>query len=97
MTGDAAAAAEMAAAAAAEEASENSKRFGVPGVEAETVPEVAAESRRVPTAAGVRSGERDNRAAAAPATCGADMDVPLMAEKAVADVIPADVIPTPGA
>ena len=74
-----------------------SRRFGVPALDAVTAPEVDAETSFDATAAGVSSGELDSTAAAAPATCGDAMDVPLIEAVAVVEPEPADVMPTPGA
>jgi hypothetical protein len=49
------------------------------------------------TAAGCAAGTEERYRAAAPATCGAAMDVPLMVAVAVAEEIPAETMEEPGA
>ena len=49
------------------------------------------------TAAGVADGCAESSSAAAPATCGAAMEVPEMVLVAVGDVYQAEVMPEPGA
>jgi len=75
----------------------NSRRFGVPAVAAETAPGVAAESSFAATSAGGRPGDRDSIMAAAPATCGEAIEVPLIRAVAVVEPGDADLMPTPGA
>ena len=69
----------------------------MPAVAAVMEPGVAADSRWLATAAGAASGDPERTAAAAPATCGVAMEVPLIEAMAVVEAVPADVIPTPGA
>ena len=58
---------------------------------------VAVEYSRERTWAGVMLGLALRMRAAAPATCGAAMDVPLFVANAVSERYPADTTSTPGA
>jgi hypothetical protein len=77
--------------------SEKSSLLGVPTVAAETTPVVAEEIRADDTWAGVRAGLLESRTAAAPATCGDAIDVPLSDAVAAVAVYQVDVTATPGA
>src|SRR6478735_8475775 len=64
----------------------NSRRFGVPAVAPVTTPEVALAASAAATSAGARAGFCESSRAAAPAVCGAAMDVPDMDAVAVVEV-----------
>ena len=71
--------------------------FTVPDGSPLTRPVVALPISELATAAGVRFGDVPSSSAAAPATCGDAIDVPLIVAVAVADPIQSDVMPDPGA
>ncbi len=75
----------------------NSSRFGEPVPAPVTTPVVESATSRSRTWAGVKLGFADSTNAAAPATCGVAIDVPLMVFVAVLDVDQADVMLEPGA
>ncbi|BAS09784.1 hypothetical protein AHiyo4_32060 [Arthrobacter sp. Hiyo4] len=72
-------------------------RLGVPGPAAATTSMVVLATILAATSAGLRAGLTESRAAAAPTTCGTDMEVPDMVRVAVDEVCPAETMPTPGA
>lgn len=73
------------------------RRFGEPVPGDETMPDVAPATRRSVTCCGVRVGWPSSNKAAAPATCGAAIEVPLSVAVAVSFVAKAEVIELPGA
>src|SRR5688500_4360655 len=74
-----------------------SSRFGVPAPGAAMTSVLVWASSFAETSAGLSAGFADSRSAAAPATCGAAMEVPLMVAFAVVELMPADAMPAPGA
>lgn len=72
-------------------------RLGEPGMASLTMDAVATCSKRSATWLGVRFGSCWSNSAAAPATCGQAIDVPLMVALPVSDDTAADVIDEPGA
>jgi hypothetical protein len=74
-----------------------SRTFGEPPPGPVTRPVVPAETRALRTAAGVAVRLALRCSAAAPATCGVAMDVPLIVLVAVVPVCQADVMLEPGA
>lgn len=72
-------------------------KFGDPTPALPTTPCVAWATSCAETAAGDKDGSLSNNRAAAPATCGAAMDVPLSSLEAVSLETPAERMPTPGA
>jgi len=80
-----------------ENASVYNRRFGESAIGWLTMSTVAANRRCSATWLGDRVGFCARSSAAAPATWGHAMDVPLIVALAVSDEIPADVIVEPGA
>ena len=74
-----------------------SSRFGDPVPAPVTTPVVESATRRSRTCAGVKLGFAESTNAAAPATCGVAIDVPLMVFVAVLEVFQAEVMLDPGA
>lgn len=72
-------------------------RFGESVIGCLTTSGVAADRMRSLTSFGVRLGSFCRMSAAAPATCGHAMDVPLKVALALSDDKPAEVIEEPGA
>ena len=78
-------------------ASAYSKRFGVPAPRPLSTSAVARPVRASATAAGVAPGWRPSTSAAAPATCGVAIEVPLSVAVALSLPAPAEGMFTPGA
>jgi hypothetical protein len=74
-----------------------SRRFGEKKPGFETRFNVAIEMRRDDTSEGVSVGNTESSTAAAPATCGEAIEVPVSRFDAVSDVYHAERIPIPGA
>ena len=72
-------------------------RFGLPAPGLPTTPGVAFDVIAAATAAGSAPGFPSKNSPATPATCGADIDVPLIVAVAVFDVYQAAVMLSPGA
>src|SRR5512142_1609712 len=75
----------------------DSSLFGEPAPGFVTRPVRAAASNAACTCGGVYAGCAARTSAAAPATCGEAIEVPLMVAVAVSLARPAETIPTPGA
>src|SRR5690242_8809845 len=75
----------------------NSSLFGEPVPGLVTTPEVALATRALDTVAGVAVGLAARYSAAAPATCGVAIDVPLIVFVAVVLEYQSEVMLTPGA
>src|SRR5688500_7331956 len=75
----------------------NSSAFGEPVPGLPTLFGVAADTKASRTCCGDAPGLPARTSAAAPATCGDAIDVPLIVFVAVSPVLHADVMPTPGA
>lgn len=73
------------------------KMFGEPAPEFDTIFSVACSVNFCATCNGDKVGSAFNNNAAAPATCGQAIDVPLIVAVAVSEEIPTDFTDDPGA